>query len=146
MNPLQMLGGFITGVFNMYAMGEEYNLKMDESLENEKTARRAASDAILRGRYQGFSRRLQGSQLEGQQRLAYANSGVSLSSASAQATMATSQIMTEMDVLTIENNAAREALGFRKQAENEIVRREREAKRTSNKMTANALNAVFGGM
>jgi len=145
MNPLSMLGGFITGVFNMFAMGEEFNLKMDESRDNEKALRRASSDSILRGQYQGFTRRLQASQLEGQQHLAYASSGISASSKSAQATIISSQIMSELDVLTIENNAAREALGFRQQADQEVVKRERAGKRLANQMSANSIKSVFGG-
>lgn len=120
-----LLKMFIGGAAKGFIIPQEAEEKRVDSRYNEKQLRQASADSILRGQYQGFTRRLQASQLEGQQRLAYANSGISLSSKSAQATMASSQIMSELDALTIENNAAREALGFRKQAEQEIVRRER---------------------
>jgi hypothetical protein len=111
-------------IFSLAGMGtqelanqEEHAQKISELQQNETLAKRAAGDALLRGNQQAGRTRVKGTQLIGQQDVAYANSGVDPTQGSAAQTMANTSALTELDAQTQQNNAAREAWGFGKVAD-----------------------------
>lgn len=77
-------------------------------------ARLQEVDALSQGAQQIGAIRTQASLLEGQQRVAYAMSGIDASSGSAAANIGSSRLFAELDAATARNNAAREALGHRR--------------------------------
>jgi hypothetical protein len=79
-------------------------------------AERQADDAIARGHEAELRAGRQGKQIIGAQRAAYAASGVDVSSGTPAAVEADTQALSELDALTIKNNAALEAWGYRVQA------------------------------
>lgn len=108
----------------------EARAKDKESVENTGMAIEAATDAHNRGAEEAGRQRVQGAQLVARQKVAYANSGVDSSVGTAAAVQSSTQQLSEVDAKTIENNATREAWGYRKhglkfqqQAELDRVRR-----------------------
>lgn len=85
---------------------------------NQIMAERAAKDAEERGRVDELNRRIQTRQLIGRQRASLAANGVEVGSGSAIDIISDSALIGEVDALTIRNNAAREAQGFRYQGAN----------------------------
>ena len=77
-------------------------------------ARLQEVDALQQGASQAGRVQLQAGQLEGQQRVAYALSGVDASSGSAAATINSSRLFSELDAATARNNAMRAAMGHRR--------------------------------
>lgn len=84
---------------------------------NEKVARQAGQDAVRRGQAEAGQQRLRASRMLGQQKVALAASGVDASVGTPADVMADSARMAELDALTIENNAAREAWGIQHKAD-----------------------------
>lgn len=83
---------------------------------NADLADQQAEDAIARG-YEASSRlRTQAAGLMGNQRSTYAASGVDPTVGSAASVTADTKSLSELDRITIANNAAREAYGYRSQA------------------------------
>jgi hypothetical protein len=85
----------------------------DEARQNKQMADAAAADALQRGEREAGQARAQTSQLVGAQNVAYAGSGVDASVGTAANVQAATRAMGELDARTLENNAAREAWGFR---------------------------------
>jgi hypothetical protein len=83
---------------------------------NADLADAQAEDAVARGHESSLRLRTQAAGLMGTQRTAYASSGVDPTVGSAATTAAETKSMSELDRITIANNAAREAHGFRTQA------------------------------
>lgn len=80
-----------------------------------------AQDALMIGNETANRTAQSGRALTSAQRVSQAASGVDITSGSAADVTANDQRLNAMDVLTIKNNAAREALGLKKQGE--LVRR-----------------------
>jgi len=85
--------------------------------ENRKTGLLAAADAIHRGDVEATTARTRTRLLIATQRAGYAAAGVELGSGSTLSTTADTAMIGEMDALTIENNAQREAWGYVNQSE-----------------------------
>jgi molybdopterin biosynthesis enzyme len=85
--------------------------------QNERLAHAAAADAIARGNREAAQQRALGSAIIGEQRVGLASSGVELSEGTAAEVQTFARAATETDARTIENNAAREAWGFEKTAD-----------------------------
>ena len=96
------------------AFQEQSAIQSQEWNRARIAAEAQAADALTRGASQAGRVRLQAGQLEGQQRVAYALSGVDASSGSAASTINSSRLFSELDAATVQNNAAREALGYRR--------------------------------
>jgi len=121
-----------------------------DNLESIYKARANAAmqevDALRQGATEAGRIRMGGSALEGQQRIAFAMGGVDATSGTAAQTIASSRLMSELDVSTSLNNARRQALGHRitqdnltKQAEAEVRNfKTRQAKRTGDLVAAGA--------
>jgi hypothetical protein len=78
-----------------------------------------AEDALARGRQQEGEVRRSTRLLGGSQRAAFAAQGLDLTTGSPSDVMENDAALGELDALTVRNNARREAMGFRAQAENE---------------------------
>lgn len=98
----------------------QYNLRQQARLQNirELSLQQMqddfnVGDAYRRGALAAGQQRMRGSALLAKQRMAYANSGVNAYSGTPADVAAGSVLFNELDALTIENNAAREALGHK---------------------------------
>lgn len=101
-----------------------------------------ADDAILIGQEAQNRSESATRQLTGAQRASLAASGVDISSGSADDVISNDEKLGEIEALTIHNNAAREALGLRKQAE--LVRKggQAAAQGYSNQATSTLLSGA----
>jgi hypothetical protein len=86
--------------------------------QNATLAEMQAADAEARGREAASRHRADVRQLIGAQRVAAATQGLDPNAGSAFALQDEAFTMGELDILTIQNNAAREAMGFRMEADN----------------------------
>lgn len=85
---------------------------------NADLADQAADDAIARGKEAAAKSKLKTRQLKGMQRATLAAQGLELDTGSASDLQLETGDLGELDVLTIANNAAREAFGFKVEAMN----------------------------
>lgn len=85
-----------------------------QAADNQRLAEDAAADATARGGQLAGRARMQGSQLVGAQKVGYANSGVDSTVGTPADVAGQTRMMSELDAKTMENNAAREAWGFRR--------------------------------
>ena len=97
----------------------KYNAKIDEN--NAKTAEFAAQDAQARGQLEADQHRARVRQALGAQRVGIAASGGDLTDNTSLALLGDTAQFGELDAMTIENNAAREAWGLRVQRDNSIA-------------------------
>lgn len=97
----------------------KYNAQIDEN--NAKTAEYAALDAQARGQQEADMHRARVRQALGAQRVSIAASGGALTDDTSLAILGDTAQFGELDALTIENNAAREAWGLRVQRDNSIA-------------------------
>lgn len=104
---------------------------------NAALAEDQAEDALARGRESEMALRRKARSGAGSQRASFAAQGLDISGGSAQDVMRNDMAMSELDALTIKNNAQRESLGFRQQAE--FDRRDAEMARRGGKNRANAI-------
>jgi hypothetical protein len=81
-------------------------------LQNQQLAEQAGADASARGGQQAGRIRMQASQLAARQRVAFANSGVDITTGTPVQVAAGTAAMGELDAQTARNNAAREAWGY----------------------------------
>lgn len=85
---------------------------------NKTIADRRADDALVRGAEAEAAQRRKTQQQLGTQKVAFGAGNISLGSGTPLDVLAGTAIIGELDALTIRNNARREALGFRVQAQN----------------------------
>lgn len=76
-----------------------------------------AEDSLIRGRQDESAARRSARSLVGSQRAAFAAQGLDLTTGSPQDVVQNDAALGELDALTIRNNAKRESMGFRTQAE-----------------------------
>lgn len=81
---------------------------------NTKLANDAAADAVQRGAKEAGAVRTAASQDAARQLVAYSNSGVDASVGTAADVQGATRAQGELNALTIQNNAAREAFGYKK--------------------------------
>lgn len=96
-----------------------------------------AADVLQRGREGELASRRGSRILHGDQRAALAASGVNIDSGSAADVQANDQALSELDALTIRNNARREAWGYQVQAADQ--RRQAGLARTAGKNAAQSM-------
>lgn len=110
----------LTGFFSQRnaARGAEAAGKYEQKVfeTNAEVADMQAQDAIARGREAEMRQRRAGHRLIGSQRAALAAQGIEVDSGSALDVQKDTAGLSELDALTIRNNAAREAWGFTVQA------------------------------
>lgn len=128
-------------VTSLLAVNDEAAQAQKQARENAKLADRAASDAIARGTHEAGLARMAGTQTIGAQKVAYVASGFDPSVGTPANVAAQTRAISEMDALTAENNAAREAWGFKTQA-----RRIREGAQTELEgLTMKQVSTALGG-
>lgn len=113
-----MTASAAAGVGNAIAAWAQMAREKKIAKENAKIAEQNAQDALYRGRQQQFALRLKQAQVKGTQRASMAANGVALDSATAIDVQAGTDLIAGMDAATMENNARREAYGYRVQATN----------------------------
>lgn len=117
--PIAMsLAGGMMGAQNAKQQGA-FQAAMAEQNAGYKEA--AAQDAIKRGDVQADQYRRQVGQLIGSQRAGFAANGVDVNSGTAADIQDDTAAFGEFDALTIANNAAREAWGYRVGAQNDLM-------------------------
>ncbi len=106
---LTTLAGGAISAYSQYQAG-----KMSGKLNdlNAGIAKSQAKDAIERGREGQRVVRRRGAQIVGAQRASFAGQGVDVNSGSAAELQSETRQLSEMDALTIRNNAALEAWGY----------------------------------
>lgn len=124
---------------------DAYQQGQDEQAALRENARRAqleAQDALARGAEQAALARMKGSRVIAAQKTAIGASGVDAGVGSAVQLMADSRIQSEMDALTIRNNAIREAYGMRSQA----LGLEKAGRRAATAANRRAAASILGGV
>jgi hypothetical protein len=106
------MGSIVSGI----GQQQQDNFQQSVNAYNTRLAQSQAGDAEARGALAAGNVRMQGSQLLGKQQTAYAASGVDSTTGSPLQHMMDTRVMTELDARTVENNALREAFGFKTQA------------------------------
>lgn len=109
---------------------------------NAALGRSAEADALQRGAQTAGRLRTQTSQLIAKQRVAYANSGVELTSGTALDVSASTRMIGELDAKTAENNAAREAWGLKTQASLSSLQADIYKQRATNEMAGLAIGGL----
>ena len=102
----------------------------------------AAQDTEQRGELDADRRRVATKQLIGAQRSAIAGNGIDVNSGSAAIMQDDAAQFGELDALTISNNAAREAYGYRVGASNDQM----SAKNVKSNAKSNAMGSILGGI
>lgn len=121
----------------------DYNAAIQR--RNAQMSDRAAQDAEQRGRVEADRRRDLAQRQLGQQRAAAAASGIDLASGTALDIQEGTAEIGEIDALTIENNAAREAYGIRVGASNARAGASLSETQGSNAATSTILGGAASG-
>lgn len=109
---VSLLGDLISGVGQKQAADEQARA----AEENARLLRQRAIEVMDEGRRQGGLARMAGSKAISGQKVAFATSGVDPSSGTPAALAGDSRLNAELDALTLNANAAREARGIKTQA------------------------------
>jgi hypothetical protein len=135
---ISLVGGMM-GAQNAQQQGA-FQSAMAEQNAGYKEA--AAQDAIKRGDVQADQYRRQVGQMIGSQRSGFAANGIDVNSGTAAEVQDDTAAFGEFDALTIANNAAREAWGYRVGAENDRMN----AKMTQSNAKSAATGSILGGV
>lgn len=103
-------------LYGAYAHHEAGRRQKKLMERNRRLAELQGEDAIARGEVAAERRKTQTGQVISSQRAALASQGVDVNSGSAADVQASSAYLGELDAVTIRNNAAREAWGYKVQA------------------------------
>ena len=101
-----------TAGYSAYSTVQQGKYEAEVAGQNAQLASKAAGDALQRGKEDAAAARMRVRAIIGAQRAKYAASGAELSGTPVDVLADTAQLG-ELDALTIENNAAREAYGYR---------------------------------
>lgn len=99
---------------SLAGQAEESKGAQSQAKENERLAKLAAADALQRGGREAGYTRMAGAQLLSEQKVAAAVSGADPTVGTPAQVQAGSRALVELEARTQENNAAREAWGFKK--------------------------------
>lgn len=130
-----------TGV-QLMGQQEESAFNQVQALQNAQLAEFAAADTVARGNREAAFQRMEGGDLVGRQKVAYAASGVDPTVGTAAAVQADTRARSEMDAMQIENNAAREAWGFRTTGKQYKREAQQETIRNNYRQTGTALSGI----
>lgn len=128
----------------VYDNSKTTQLSVAEQKDNQQMAYEASADAVRRGNIESGQTKIAGGKLVGEQKVAYANSGVDATVGTPASVIADTRAISDIDAKTAQNNAAREAWGFRKHGVKYGQQASLEAVRGSNKNTASILGGVGG--
>lgn len=119
--------GTAVGAYGQYQQGQ---YAMAQGRENARVANIQAEDALRRGAIEEDAQRMRVRQMLGAQRAAIGANGITASGTALGLLSETAQFA-EADAMTIRNNAAREAFGFKNEAVQQI-NQGRNARRAAN--------------
>lgn len=133
----------MVGMFAELTANQESAMQSEvQSRENTALANTAAADAVARGNREAGIIRSKGTQLAGQQKMAYVAGGVDPTVGSAAQVASDSRYYAELDAQTAENNAAREAWGYRRYGLQFQTQAGINASKAANQQTATILGGV----
>lgn len=112
-----------------------------QAQKNKLLAQRAGADALARGNRESAVSKMQGSQAIGEQQVAFGASGVDGSVGTPAALAATTRAVSDLDADTIRANAAREAWGYKVQAD----QYSEEARVAASRGRSKAAGTLLGG-
>ncbi len=135
-----VLGGLLKGMADIQSGG--YNATV--SRQNARLDELAAGDAELRGHAAAAFALIKGSQMEGKQKSAMAGANVSVTGGSALDVLSDTKFMSDLDAKTIQNNATREAWGYRTAAQNLKSRANLEEGAGRSQATSDILSGITG--
>lgn len=135
---IAMVGGMM-GAQNAKQEGE-FNSGMLTG--NAALKKQTAQETIFAGDTSADWQRVRTGQAIGSQRAALAANGIDVNSGSAAQLQDDTAMLGEMDALTISNNAAREAYGYRIQAKQDLLNANQVATNANNKATG----SILGGL
>lgn len=121
------------------AKGAERMAEFEASLLDSQ-----ADDAIARGAEEEAKFRAGVKKLKGSQRVALASQGIDINTGSALAVQEETEVLSELDALTIRNNARREAWGFKTQGQLTRAAGFGQAQSIRNQATSTLLTGVAG--
>ena len=130
------------------AQQQMYNYQAAVDRNNAKIAEWQAKDAEQRGTEEERRRRILTGQQKGSQRVAFAANGIDLGSDNVAETLADTNMIGEMDALTIRSNAKREAYGYRVQGANyeaSAVNNQFAGKNARTAGNTKAMSTILGG-
>jgi hypothetical protein len=130
-------------LLDLIGQSGEQQARQQDADYNERAARMAAADAVARGTTEAGYARMAGSRLAATQQVAFASGGVDATVGTPADTIGASRAMSEMDALTLANNAAREAWGFEEEAKHIKRQGKYGAQAASNKAAGTVLTS-FG--
>lgn len=127
---LAIAGASMAGA-GISAAGQYQASKFNEQMAERQAAMQeeAAQDALERGEEQADRQRERTGDLIGEQRAALGASGVQMDSGSALRLQTDSRYQGELDALTIEENAQRQAMGMSRQADQTRIQGEMQGRR-----------------
>jgi hypothetical protein len=107
------MGGLIGGAIGAVAANQAAKQQIQQGILNDRAYQLSAADATERGNQEAGKASLKSGQLMGDARTALASSGVDSQSGSGLQALADTRAYSKLDQLTIQNNAAREAWGYK---------------------------------
>jgi len=134
--------GLVGGM--MQAQGQTQNADFQSGMmkQNADFKLRTADETINAGNTSADWQRVRAGQAVGTQRSAQAANGIDVNSGSAAQLQDDTAMLGELDALTIQNNAAREAYGYRVQAKQDILN----ASQTVQNGKTAATGSILGGL
>ena len=128
----------------MQAQGQTQNAEFQSGMmgQNANFKLRTADETINAGNTSADWQRVRAGQAVGTQRSVQAANGIDVNSGSAAQLQDDTAMLGELDALTIQNNAAREAYGYRVQAKQDILN----ASQTVQNGKTAAKGSILGGI
>lgn len=142
---IPMAFGAASGVMSGNAAMDQANSAAKNMRENAYFAGQAAVDALDRGAKDADKQRVRTGLAVGTQRTAQAANGGVVDVGSNADLVADTEMIGELDALTISNNAAREAYGYQVQEEQGYKNAKQTIKAGKKARTASILGGVLGG-
>lgn len=139
------MGGLVTGPASAY-LGYEQAMDDQKSILRQAELDYAAADsnrvqALNKGTYDAGKLRMEGAALQARQSTAYAGSGVTPGVGTAAQVMRNTMLQSNLDANVVENNAAREALGFKIQRDEVMTNKDAKLRANDRKM----VGSILGG-
>jgi hypothetical protein len=133
--------GAVSGMMQGNAANEQAASQANALRKNALYLKNAADDAKVRGMIDSDQVRVQGQQLIGTQRAAMAGSGGVVDEGTNAILQQDAAQLSELDALTVSNNAAREAYGYEVEREDALLT----AKNLQKNASKNMMTSVLGG-
>lgn len=132
----------VGGVMGAQNAKQEGSFNADMLTGNAAFKKQAADETIAAGNTSADWQRVRTAQAIGSQRTAFAGNGIDVNSGSAAQVQDDTARLGELDALTIANNAAREAYGYRVQAKQDLQNAAQVKINANNKATG----SILGGL